>query len=200
MTSLLEALPLVRGPTNRLQFLLTQYMTETDVWMRQIFNSAQYAYNKDDLASIQRPSIFITPQTDEMRSNAFSIKGWITMELHFSFKEVRTSLAQNVIQIADDILLTNLDQKYETYLRANMYGLVAFGRDVKRDLTKVYDKESIVKIMFSWHVDAQAYQNELYKEGYSMTSPDEMIYGPAEKLLIELAVLNSDQTVAFVTE
>lgn len=200
MTSLNEALPLTNGIFNRFQFLLVDYMQNVHPWMKQIFNKASYAYDKDDLASIQRPGVLVTCRNATMKSFSYGIRGYVDMELHFMLREVRSSLAQNVIQISNDIFNINLAHGFTVYLRERMYGLVHFGKEITVDLSQVYKAESIVKISFDWLVDAQAYQNELIRGGFDITSPDEEIYLPAQELLEGLAVLNPDQSVAFVRE
>lgn len=198
MTSLTQALPLTNGIDNQICFLLRDYCINTNVWMKQIFGNAQYAYIKDDLASVQRPGIFTYPSYSEKNSFGYSQSGRIIMELHFSLQEQRWDLAQNVIQIANDIQLINLNQQFTQYLQTYMDGLFWFGKYCRADYSRVYAKESVVKIEFDYSVDLLAYQSELQAQGYDITSPDEVIYPPATALLEALAVLNPDQTVAFV--
>jgi hypothetical protein len=199
MTSLTQALPLTRGIDNQLQFLLVEYMTTVNVWTRQIFGSAQYSYIKDDLASVQRPSIFVYPMISDKNSWAYSETGRIMMELHFSLKMQRVDLAQNIIQIANDIKLMNWNQDFTTYMQPLCPGLFWFGKYCHVDYTRVYAKEAVVKMEFDWKVDMQAWLNEQQSQGYDITSPDVMIYPPATALMENLAILNSDQTVAFET-
>lgn len=198
MTSLTQALPLNQGISNQIQFLLNEYMTTINVWTRQIFGNADYNYLKDDLASVQRPAVLIYPLKSGKKSWSYSEDGRIMMELHFSLKQQRTNLAQNVIQIANDIELINLNQEFDTYLKQFMPGLHWFGKECHVDYTGVYAKEAVVKIEFDYRVDLQQYQNQLQLKGYDITSPDEIIYPPAQALLENLAVLDSNQDVAFV--
>lgn len=198
MTTPTEALPLTNGIYNQIQFLLVQYMTTVHPWTRQIFGNAQYSYLKDDLASVQRPAVIIYPLNSQKNSWSYSYTGKVQMELHFSLKEYRNDLAQNVIQIANDIELINLNEGFTRYLQQYMSGLFWFGKEVYTDYSGVYSKESIVRIIFDFNVDLQAYQQELQAQGLDITSPDGVIYVPAQALLENLAVLNPDLSPAFV--
>jgi hypothetical protein len=200
MTSLTQALPLQRGIYNRLQFLLIKYMTEVNVWTRQIFNAAQYSYRKDDLASKQRPSIFVYPGKARKDSFSYSYKGTITMEFHFSFTKQRTELADIVTQIMGDIELINLNCQFTEYLQQEMPGLLWFGKFAESDYTKIYDKECVAKIEFDFNVDLMRYQNSLQNIGCDITSPDEQIYDLAESLLEQIAILDNDLNPVFVYE
>lgn len=208
MTSLTTALPLTRGLDNRLCFLLVDYLLNHNVWTPQIFHSAQYAYLKDDLASIQRPSIFAYPINSDKKSFGFSQNGRICLELHFSLQKQRVDLAQNVIQIANLIQLINLNQKFTQYFQSQpvstepplMPGLFWFGKECKTDYTKVYDKESVVKLEFDYSVDLLAYQRELQRYGRDITSPDEVIYQAAQEIVIQLALLNKDLETVIIAE
>lgn len=192
MTSLTQALPLSRGIYNRLQFLLIDYMTNVNVWTRQIFNSAQYAYRKDDLASNQRPSIFAYPGIAEKHSFGYSYHGNIIMEFHFGLQKQRTALADIVTQILGDIELINLNQQFTKYLQLQMPGLLWFGKVAKSDYTKVYAKECVATIDFDFNVDLLAYQRQLQITGYDITSPDEICYPLAEALFEQIAILDND--------
>lgn len=179
--------------------MFIDYCKNIHVWTKQIFNDAQYSYIKYDLASIQRPSIFARPLWSEKNSYTFGQTGRIQIELHFNFEKMREEVAQNVIQIANDILLINLNQEFTRYMQLNMPGLFWFGKYAKADYTNVYQQESIVYIEFDYSVDLLAYKKGLLALGCDITSPDEPIYLPAEFLKAEIAVLNKDETVAFVT-
>jgi hypothetical protein len=199
MTSLTQALPLINGVDNQIQFKLTEYMTTINVWTRQIFGDAQYNYLKDDIASVQRPSVLIYPLRSNKKSWSYSQDGRILMELHFSLKEQRSNLAQNVIQIANDIYLINLNQEFNNYLTQSIYGLHWFGKECYIDYSKVYAKESIVRIEFDYRIDLEQYQNQLQLRGFDITSPDEVIYPPAQGLMENIAVLDNNQNVVFET-
>ncbi len=199
MTSLVQALPLTNGIYNQIQFLLVHYMQNVNVWTSQIFGSASYPYIKDDLASVQRPGIFAYPKYSTKNSFSYSYTGIIILEMHFSLIEQRIDLAQNIIQIGNDIELINLNQKFTQYLQSNISGLFWFGKYCKSDYTKVYAKEAVLKIEFDFNIDLLAYQLGLQSQGYDITSPDVAIYPPAQLLLENLAVLNPDETVAFIT-
>lgn len=192
MTSPTQALPLSRGIYNRLQFLLTDYMTNVNVWTRQIFNSAQYAYRKDDLASNQRPSVFVYPTTTQKNSFGYSYHGTLIMEFHFGLQKQRTALADIVTQILGDIELINLNQDFTKFLQLQMPGLLWFGKYAKSDYTQIYAKECVAKIEFDFNVDLLAYQRQLQVTGYDITSPDEQIYPQAEALFEQIALLNND--------
>ncbi len=199
MTSKTVALPLIQGISNQLCFLIIDYMTVTNVWMNQVFGSAQYAYIKDDLASKQRPSVFCYPLWDEKESFAYSERGKICLELHFSFQEQRTDLAMNVIQIANLIKLINLQQLFTEYCQTYMPGLFWVGKFCHTDYSKVYAKESVVKIILDYNVDLLAYQTELQAQGYDLTSPDEAIYMAVTNLLESIEVLDQNQQPVFTT-
>lgn len=192
MTSLTTALPLTRGVYNRIQFLLTKYMTEVNVWTRQIFNSAQYAYRKDDLASKQRPSVFVYPSTTQKDSFSYSYRGNLIMEFHFGLQKQRTELADIVTQIVGDVELINLNEQFTEYLQTQMPGLLWFGKYAKSDYTQVYAKECMAKIEFDFNIDLLAYQRQLQITGYDITSPDEVCYPLAEALFEQIALLNKD--------
>lgn len=192
MTSLTQALPLTQGIYNRIQFLLTDYMTNVNVWTMQIFGSAQYAYIKDDLASKQRPSIFIYPLTTQKKSFGYSYLGTLVMELHFGLYEQRTNIPEIATQIIGDIELINLNQQFSQYLQLNMPGLQWFGKNTKSDYSKLYAKECVANIEFDFNVDLLAYQSQLQHTGYDITSPDQQIYPLAEALFEQIALLNAD--------
>ncbi len=193
MTSLTTALPLEQGISNQLCFLIVDYMTNTNVWLKQVFGSAQYAYIKDDLASKQRPGVFCYPMWDEKHSFGYSETGKICLELHFSFQEQRVDLAQNVIQIANLIKLINLDQKFTQHCQQSMPGLFWVGKFCHTDYSKVYAKESVVKIIMDYNVDVLAYQTGLQSAGYDITSPDELIYVAVTGLLEKMEILDQNQ-------
>lgn len=192
MTSLTQALPLVSGIDNQLCFLIVDYMTNNNVWTSQVFQSAQYGYVKDDLASNQRPAVFCYPMKSRKNSFAYSQKGMIVMELHFSLQEQRVELAQNVIQIANLIELMNLNNDFTKYCQQFMPGLFWIGKECNVDYSRVYAKESVVKIEFDYNVDLLAYQRELQIAGFDIISPDEMIYNLAQSLIEDVAILDKD--------
>lgn len=200
MTSRTVALPLTNGIDNQLCFLLIEYMTEINTWTKQVFIKAQYPYPKDDLASNQRPSVMCYPVNSEKHSFGYSQTGKIVMELHFSLtKPSRATLAQNVIQIANLIQLMNLNLEFTKYMQPKMAGLFWFGKYIRADYTQVYQEKSIVKIEFDYNIDLLAYSTELQAAGFDITSPDEQIYQAAQDLLLEIAVLREDETIAFIT-
>lgn len=165
------------------------------MWTRQVFKSAQYAYDKDDLASTQRPSIMCLPMWSNKNSFAYSQDGEIMLRLHFSFQKQRVQLAQNVIQIANLIQLINLNQKFTQYAQTLMPGLFWIGKRCKADYSKVYGKDAIVEIVFDYKVDLLAYSQELQNSGFDITSPDEQIYLIAQDLLQINQILNDEQEV-----
>lgn len=189
MTSMTQALPLTKGITNQLCFLLIEYFM-TNTWMGQVFSSAQYAYKKSDLASKQRPSLFCYPRND-VRTSSMQVDGYIVLELHFSFLEQRVYLAQNLIQIANLIQLIIVQQEFQRYAQAQMPGLFWVGREWRTDYTKAYQQESTVALELNFRVDLQAYQNELQDQGFDITSPDEQIYFAANDLMAQIAVLDN---------
>lgn len=199
MTSLTNALPLQRGISNQICFLLKKFMREVHPWMIQIFGEASYAYIKSDEASIQRPGVFIYPTIAGKESYGSKYIGTIIMELHFSFLKQREDLAENVIQIAEDILLINLNQEFTQYMQQFMPGLWQFGKKSQVDYTKVYNKEAIVKLEFDFWVDLVAYQRGLQDSGCDITSPDKSIYYPALALREAIALMTNPPEVAFVT-
>lgn len=192
MTSPTQALPLHNGIDVQICFSIIDYMM-TNIWMSQVFYTAQYAYIKDDLASKQRPAVFCYPIKSEKNSFAYSQDGTVCLELHFSFQEQRVNLAQNVIQIANLIQLLNLNQKFTQHAQTQMFGLFWIGKQCKTDYSKVYAKESVVKIFFDYKVDLLAYQRGLQSAGFDITSPDEQIYVLAQDLLLNTEVLDDDQ-------
>jgi hypothetical protein len=192
MTSLTEALPLIDGIDNQLCFLLVDYMINDNVWTKQVFQSAQYGYVKDDLASKQRASVFCYPMRSRKNSFAFSQKGMVVMELHFSLQKQRTELAKNVIQIANLIQLMNLNNDFTKYCQLHMPGLFWIGKECNADYSRVYAKECVVKIEFDYNVDLLAYQRGLQMNGYDIISPDEMIYNLAQSLIEEVVILDKD--------
>jgi hypothetical protein len=167
-------------------------MTNVNVWTKQVFVSAQYAYIKDDLASKQRPGIFCYPLRSHKNSFGYSQDGKICMELHFSLQEQRVDLAQNVIQIANLIQLMNLNLDFTTYCQQFMPGLFWIGKECNTDYTRVYAKESVVKIEMDYKIDLLAYQQELQKGGFDITSPDEQIYVAAQALFEQVAILDNE--------
>ena len=188
-TSISTALPLVQGIYNQIQFLVVKYFTETNEWTRQIFGNAQYSYMKDDIASVQRPSLLVYPINVEKNSFNYSYTGVIMMELRFSLKSYRDVLAQDVVQIAGIIELINVQQLITTYLQQYMGGLYWFGKRTTTDYTKVYQKESIVQMTFDFKVDLVGYRNWLNDSGYALFSPDKRVYEIAERLLTNLDIL-----------
>lgn len=192
MTSLTTALPLTNGIDNQICFTIIDYLTNTNVWTKQVFSSSQYAYARNDLPSKNRPAVFCYPIQSEKSSFAYSQKGTICLELHFSLQEQRINLAENVIQIANLIQLINLNQKFTQNAQETMYGLFWIGKYCKTDYTKIYNKESIVKIILDYNVDLLAYSQGLQANGYDITSPDEQIYVLAQELLISNDVLNDE--------
>ena len=199
MTSLTQALPLVRGISNQICFRVKKFMREVHPWMIQIFSEASYAYIKSDIASIQRPGIFIYPGAAGKDSFSNRYTGTTIMELHFSFREQRQDLAENVIQIAEDIMLINLNQEFTRYLQETMPGFWWFGKKAHVDYSRVYNKESMVKLEFDFTVDLLAYQVELQRMGCDITSPDQQIYQPAKFLHENMALISNPPEVAFVT-
>ena len=188
-TSIDTALPLTQGIYNQIQFLVVKYFTEENVWTRQIFGDAQYSYLKDDLASIQRPSLMCYPINAKKNSFNYSYTGDILMELKFSLKSYRDVLAQDVIQIAGIIELINVQRLITDYLQQYVGGLFWFGMNVVTDYSGVYQKESVVKMMFDFKVDLVGYQNWLTYNGYDLFSPDKRVYQIAQRLLTNLELL-----------
>lgn len=201
VTSLTQALPqlLTKGIYNQLQFLFIEYCKYINVWTRQIFGDAQYNYLKGDLASVQRPSIFVYPVNARKDSWTRSYTGIIRVEFHFNLQDYRTELAEHIIQIANDIELINLNLEFQRYMQPRMPGLFWFGKYCETDYTQVYQQESVINMKFDFNVDLLAYKRGLIALGRDITSPDEQIYFPVEDLLENLAILRPDQTVAFVT-
>ena len=199
MTSKTVALPLESGIDNLICFNIIDYMM-TNVWMSQVFHSAQYAYFKDDLASKQRPGVFCSPLYSKKDSFAFSQNGEVCLELRFSLQGQRINLAQSVIQIANLIQLINTNQQFTQYAQQNMSGLFWIGKMCRTDYSKIYAKESVVKIIFDYKVDLLAYQQGLRNAGFDITSPDEQIYLAAQSLLLTNELLNDQQQPVIITQ
>lgn len=199
MTSLTQGLPLTRGIDNQLCFLIIDYMTNVNVWTKQVFIAAQYPYGRDDLASKQRPAVYCYPVSSTKDSFSYNQDGRIILELHFSLQNQRVNLAQNVIQIANLIELMNLNKDFTNYCADFMPGLFWIGKYCKVDYSKVYAKESIVKIELDYKVNLQAYINALQTTGYDITSPDEQIYQLAQTLLEEIAILDENLEPVIIT-
>lgn len=174
-------------------------MTDINTWTQQVFVKALYAYKKEDLASLQRPGIFVLPLPAEKHSDSYRYTGRIRMELYFNLKHYRTDLAQNVIQIATLIELMNLNMLFQRHLQDNMNGVVWFGKHSKKDLTQVWDKHAIGVLEFDYHIDLQAYVAQLNAQGFGPNSPDEQIYFNALKLQEEIALLDQNGDVVIIT-
>lgn len=199
MTSPTVALPLVDGISNRLCFLITKYFTEVNEWTKQVFADAQYAYKKDDLASKQRPSIWCYPKNDKKNSFGYSEDGMIVLEIHFSFLEQRTYLAENMIQIANLIKLIFLNTQPYRYAQPFMPGLFWVGKEWHTDYSRAYKKESIIIMELDYRIDFVAYQQGLWRRGCDITSPDEQIYLTVEGLLEQIALLDQDLNPVIIT-
>jgi len=184
-----EDYSLINGIDNRISFLIVEYMTTIDKKTRQIFGDAQYSYLKTDLAPKQRPACFVYPISSEKNSFSFSQTGRMLMTLNFSLQNQRQDLAMAVVQIANDVQLINLRGEFTKHLQANMGGLFWFGKSCRVDYSAVYNRESVVKIEFDYHVDLTAYNNWLENNGYSLSSPDEVVYYPAKLLLLQSALI-----------
>lgn len=195
MTSLTQALPLTQGIDNQVCFLIVNYMVAYNTWTSQVFSSAQYAYNKDDLSSTQRPSVMCTPIWSEKDSFGYSQIGHVLLELHFSLQEQRINLAQNVIQIANLLQLINLNQSFTQYAQQYMSGLFWIGKYCKSDYSKVYAKESVVTLTLDYKIDLLAYQNELQTQGFDITSPDEQIYLAVQNMNLTTLVLGQESNL-----
>lgn len=199
MTSITQILPLVHGIDNKLCFLIIDYMTNEDVWGKQVFSNAQYSYVKDDLASKQRPSVFCYPIESHKNNNSYFLTGTIMLELHFSLQYKRKELAEKVIQIANLIWLINLNGDFMEYCQPRMGGLMFLGKTASVDYTKVYDKESVVKFKFEYQIDQMVYQLWLQEQGYDTTSPNEIIYQTAQSLFEQIALLNLELEPVIIT-
>jgi len=195
MTSFTQALPLVQGIDNQICFAIIDYLINNNVWTKKVFGSAQYAYNKDDLASKQRPSVMCLPLWSNKNSFAYSQDGEVVLQLRFSLQQQRIDLAQNVIQIANLIQLINLNQQFSQYAQTLMPGLFWIGKKCNANYSRVYAKESLVEITLDYKVDLLAYQKELQLKGYDITSPDEKIYIAVQNLLLQNQILNDEQEV-----
>lgn len=199
MTSLTQALPLTQGIDNQLCFLIIDYLTNINVWTKQVFVSSQYAYIKDDLASKQRPALFCVPMNSVKDSFGYSQSGRFVLEMHFSLQQQRVNLALNLIQIANLLQLINLNQDLTKYCQTYMPGLFWVGKFCQADYTKAYAKESVVRLELDYKVDLLAYQRELQDEGEDIISPDQQIYVAVQNLLEQVAILDNELNPVIVT-
>lgn len=199
MTSLTTALPLTNGIDNQICFSIIDYLVNTNVWTRQVFSNAQYAYIKDDLASKQRPSIYCYPVSSTKNSFSYSQTGRIILEIHFSFQKQRLDLAQNIIQISNLLQIINTRGDFTTHAKVTMPWLYWIGKECNVDYSQIYGKESVLKISLDYKVDLLAYNNMLQNIGNDLTSPDEQIYLAISGLLETVEVLNDDLEVVFTT-
>lgn len=200
MTSLTTALPLTQGISNQISFLVVEFFL-SNTWMSQVFSNAQYAYPKikNDLASKQRPSIFCYPKNDTKVGFDVSENGIIILELHFSFQQERTYLAQNMVQIANLIKLINLNEEITQYAQDFMPGLFWIGKSFKTDYTKAFSSESVIIMELDYRIDLLAYQEGLLLQGKDITSPDERIYQTALYLQEQIALLDANLEPVIVT-
>jgi hypothetical protein len=202
MTTPTIPLPLINGISNKICFGIIEYFTEYNEWTKKVFGSAQYIYNKDDLASVQRPSIMCKPLNWSKNSYSYYVDGMIEFEIHFSLKDKRTNLTTIATEITDLILLIIVNQDLTRYLQGEnntgnnvMHGLFYLGKETNSDYSQLYSNEAIVKLTLNYRVDLQAYQNELNQKGFDITSPDEQIYKLAQFLQIENNLIPSNQEI-----
>lgn len=186
MTGLVTPLPLIKGISNRICFGIIDYFTQQNEWTKKVFGSAQYVYDKDDLASVQRPSLFCLPIYSNKTSFSHSVNGQIVMQLQFSLKDKRINLTNIATEISELILLIIVNQTITKYLQDNvMNGLFWVGKETNIDYSGLYGGNAEVKILLDYKVDLQAYQYELNSKGFDIVSPDEKIYQLAQFLKMD---------------
>jgi hypothetical protein len=199
MTSLTQALPLYNGINNRVCHLLIEYMTNVNVWTRQVFIKAQYPYFKDDLASNQRPAIMCEPLYAKGGGFNSTEHGIVKMTLFFSFTKARGELWQNACNIADLIVLMNMRGVFTEYLADFLGGLRWFGREnTEVDYTQLSSDNPKITITFRYLVDLMGYQEWLQSFGCDITSPDEVIYQIAQGLNSGIEVLDKEFNTEFI--
>lgn len=187
-----QALPLTQGIDNQLSFLMLDYFLNQNEWTSQVFQDAQYSYNRIDMASIQMPGLLCYPLHSNKTSFGYYQSGVIVLELKMLLPEVRNDLAQQVTQIANLLQLINLNGQLMAYCQSKMFGLHWLGKECKTDYSQVWKKESSVKLYLDFKVDLFAYQQGLEQAGFSLESPDQQIYGLAQQLSMNIKLISSE--------
>jgi len=195
MTSQTQALPLNNGISNQLCKSIIDYFLIENIWTKQIFSTSQYTYVKDDLASIQRPSIFCYMVKDEKNSFAYYENGTIRLELHFKMNLQRQFIIDNVYQIVNDLKLIFYSGVVTDYCGNIMHGLQWIGKSFNTDYTKINSTEPVIYCYLDYRVDLMAYQLQLQSQGYDIISPDERIYQSALYIQQQNEIIIDEQEI-----
>jgi hypothetical protein len=189
----MKNLPKNNLPTSRLSNLIIEYFINYNDWTKKAFESAQYTYSKDDLNSMQRPSIFVYSIKSDINSFSFSNRGELKFEIRLSLKEQRKELMFDFIQLQNLLELIILQRSMENYCKEFMGGLWWIGKRFNFNGSKINDDaDPMLLLTIDYKIDLMIYNSTLQQNGYSLESPDDIIYEHVDKLSIDVELLNDE--------
>jgi len=183
----MKNLPKTNLPTSKLSNLIIEYFVNYNDWTKQAFQSAQYTYSKDDLNSMQRPSIFVYSIKSDIHSFSYANRGDLKFEIRLSLKEQRQELMFEFIQLQNLLELIILQRKLEDYCKQHMGGLWWIGKKFNFNGSKINDNaDPMLLLTIDYKIDLMIYNDTLEKNGYSLESPDEQVYDHVDKLYLDI--------------
>ena len=191
MTSTTQALPLGNGISSQICTLITQYLQNQDNWIPQIVGSEVLPYKKQDLTIAQFPNITCTKSRNLKRSLGGFEAGEINIELRPPLNFVRDDLQQYMEQFVGLLELINLRGSLTNYCKQGMFGLWWVGKKFAPNFKDLYTHktEPVVNIACDYKVSLQAYRYGLEANGFSLFSPDQVVYNLAQDLTINNALI-----------
>ena len=194
MTSTNVALPLGNGISSQICALISAYLGNQDNWIPQIVNNMSLPYKKQDLTINQFPNITCTKNLNLKRSLGGYETGEINIELRPALNNVRNDLQQYMEQFVGLLEIINLRGSLTNVCQQNMYGVRWIGKKFAPDFKNLYTNktEPVVRIKCDYKVDLFAYVQGLEANGFSLFSPDQVVYGLAEELTINNTLTLND--------
>ena len=205
MTSTTQALPLGNGISSQLAKLIAIYLGTQDAWIPQIVNNMSLDYKKLDSTINQFPSVSSTKVQNNKKSLGGYETGEITLELKLPLPNVRGDLQQYAEQWVGLLEIINLRGSITNYCRQNMFGLWWVGKKFTSSFKNLYRasskaQEAIIEITLDYKVDFLAYIEGLEANGYSLFSPDAVVYGLAEDLSINNKIIGDSENAKLCTK
>lgn len=193
------------GMFSLLPSAIREYFIRINPNTSKIFNKADYIYEKTDLASTQRPSIFV-------KISKFSPKGtdtsWGKIDLEMRLDLPKTSMRQERIlgalqiqNVMANIALQNYGTSQDSLLYyCQMYcggktGMSWLWKMPITDLNfdKLYDeKDPRFNCKIDFQVSQQAYDNWINEGGYTLTDPDLQVYKPVTGFRPIITILDNN--------
>lgn len=157
-------------------------------WTFDIFGNAQYDYDRNDIVSRSRPSIEFVPMGAVMSGNLGTCEGDIKSIIRLNYTKQRSNITNNATQIANYIMLMDQLNAINNYICPRMPGMMWVGSKesysgFRIDYSPLYGEEPYFTIMFKYKIDLLVYMQTLEATGYSLSSPDEIIYGAIDNLI-----------------